>query len=1096
MTLNRANVQRCLKEFDFKRLFLEELGWDDHRGVIDVQVDGHEMRLTAVADKRGMTVFLCDGIHDYATRRKIETQVAKHVYEHLVIHTDADKTRQIWQWVKREEKKPKACREHCYHKSQSGESLIQKLERISFSLEEEAKLDVTIVAERAREGFDLERVTKKFYDEFKKQHATFLKFLRGIPDEEMERWYVSVMLNRLMFIYFIQQKGFLDNDKGYLQTQLAASRMKGKDLYYKNFLCPLFFEGFAKPESERSEAVKARLGRIPYLNGGIFQQHQIERLHGKTIEIPDKAFEAIFAFFEQYQWHLDERPLKDDREINPDVLGYIFEKYINQKQMGAYYTKEDITGYISRNTIIPRILDMAREKCRIAFDSSAENSAKAERHPTVWNLLQQDPDRYIYPAVQKGIAQPLPAEVAKGCKDAKQRGKWNEPADEAVALPTETWREVVVRRERYEDVRDKLARGEVRCADDLITCNLDITQFAQDVVENAEGPELLRATWQAIEKVTVLDPTCGSGAFLFAAINILEPLYEACLDRMQGFLDEMAHSGQKHHPDKFKDFKEILDRVNGHPSPRYFIFKTIILNNIFGVDIMEEAVEICKLRLFLKLVAQVEDVEQIEPLPDIDFNIRSGNTLVGFPSMAAVEKTLRGGLGFARQEVARLREQAEVADKAYEMFRRMQAKHDMPPAKFAEAKELVRGKLSSLESDLNAYLAGDYGIDVGRKKDFAAWTDRHKPFHWFVDFYGVLKNGGFDVIIGNPPYVETKNIDYVVRGFQTTPCGDLYALCMERSLSLLASTGQLGMIIPVSVVSADGFAELRQVLRKSGSQSWTLSFAERPSKLFTGVEKRLTIWLLKHGTSGEQRLYLSNYKRWAADERATLFSRNQFVPHNAKCSLVVDSIPKVCSDAETRILERLADNRPLTTYLRRESKHVVYYTRKLRYFVQFFDFVPLIKDSNGKRLEPSELKDLYLDDQSQKEVAISLLNSSLFFWFFCAFSDVRNVNRREIGAFRCSLDKMRPAVVGELRRLSGTLMKDFAGNSRMLTADYGSHGVLSIQSFQPRRSKTLIDEIDRVLAIHYGFSDRELDFILNYDYKYRMGKDSGESDEE
>ena len=54
-----------------------------------------------------------------------------------------------------------------------------------------------------------------------------------------------------------------------------------------------------------------------------------------------------------YQWHLDERPLRNDNEINPDVLGYIFEKYINQKQMGAYYTKEDITDYISKNTIIP-----------------------------------------------------------------------------------------------------------------------------------------------------------------------------------------------------------------------------------------------------------------------------------------------------------------------------------------------------------------------------------------------------------------------------------------------------------------------------------------------------------------------------------------------------------------------------------------------------------------------------------------------------------------------------------------------------------------------------------------------------------------------
>ena len=75
-----------------------------------------------------------------------------------------------------------------------------------------------------RAGFDVERVTKRFYERFKAEHAAFLKFLQGIPDEGMQRWYASVMLNRLMFIYFIQKKGFLDGDPDYLRTRLAASQ--------------------------------------------------------------------------------------------------------------------------------------------------------------------------------------------------------------------------------------------------------------------------------------------------------------------------------------------------------------------------------------------------------------------------------------------------------------------------------------------------------------------------------------------------------------------------------------------------------------------------------------------------------------------------------------------------------------------------------------------------------------------------------------------------------------------------------------------------------------------------------------------------------
>src|SRR5690606_21735750 len=86
-------------------------------------------------------------------------------------------------------------------------------------------------------------------------------------------------------------------------------------------------------------------------------------------------------------------PLRADNEINPDVLGYIFEKYINQKQMGAYYTKEDITEYIGKNTVIPFLFDEARKAVRIAFEGDH----------TVWDLLVENPDRYIYNAVSKGM---------------------------------------------------------------------------------------------------------------------------------------------------------------------------------------------------------------------------------------------------------------------------------------------------------------------------------------------------------------------------------------------------------------------------------------------------------------------------------------------------------------------------------------------------------------------------------------------------------------------------------------------------------------------------------------------------------------------
>ncbi|MDE0426994.1 MAG: Eco57I restriction-modification methylase domain-containing protein [Candidatus Poribacteria bacterium] len=785
-----------------------------------------------------MIVFECPAIEtdgripDYATRRKIQKQVARSAHEHFIIYTDADKTTQIWQWVKREQGKPDACREHRYNSNEhSGESLIQKLRDIVFTLDEEEELGLFGVIGRVQTAFDVEKVTKKFYDHFKREHTAFLKFLKGVPDEDMQKWYVSVMLNRLMFIYFIQKKNFLDNNENYLHAKLVRSQANGTNRYYKDFLCPLFFEGFAKPENERSREMKRLLGKIPYLNGGIFQKHQLETLHGENIEIPDKAFEQIFKFFEQYQWHLDDRPLRNDNEINPDVLGYIFEKYISQKQMGAYYTKEDITEYISKNTIIPFLFDKAKKACKIAFEGEA----------SVWQLLQADPNRYIYDAVKKGVDLDLPAEIAAGINNVSKRTDWNALADSDCALPTEIWRETVARRQRYETVRAKLANGEIDNINDLITYNLNIRQFAQDVIENCEGPELLRAFWKAITEVTILDPTCGSGAFLFAALNILEPLYEACLDRMQVFLDEVGDNSESRQSRKYNDFCNILADIKQHPNRKYFILKSIIINNLYGVDIMDEAIEICKLRLFLKMVAQIEDVKRIEPLPDIDFNVQAGNTLVGYATYDAVKKAIESKLDFD-DAMARIQEQTEDFDRLFTLFRQQQT--ELGGDVTLADKQVLQDKLQELEDELNLYLAGEYQVDPNKKPAYQNWLTSHKPFHWFIAFYGILTGGGFDVIIGNPPYKEYREVkkQYTVKGYETEKCGNLYAMVWELVLNL-SSSGYIGFIVPAAAVCTDGFTPLRNLLTTAGELAIS-SYGDNPGNLFKGIpHSRLSIIL-------------------------------------------------------------------------------------------------------------------------------------------------------------------------------------------------------------------------------------------------------------
>lgn len=1129
MVTDDARARKLLRDFNFPALFVEELGWDKHKATLSIPIADKTFELAAVAEKRGMAAFVCEcdgALPDYNARRKIERQVAKSAHEHFIIFIDASKTRQIWQWVKREAGKPDACREHHLDRAQSGEALIQKLKNVAFELAEEENITLVDVTIRARAGFDVEKVTKRFYDRFQKEHAAFLKFIKGIPDDQLQRWYASVMLNRLMFIYFIQKKGFLDNDINYLRNKLAAR--KPKDRYFSDFLCPLFFEGFAKKADDRSEPINQLLGRVPYLNGGLFLRHQIEELHGESIRIPDTAFERIFDFFDAYQWHLDERPLRGDNEINPDVLGYIFEKYINaiqpgeQKAKGAYYSREDITDYIGKNTVLPFLFDAARPKCKIAFENP--------NGPTIWDLLKADPDRYVYPAVrhsvswnyipdhpQKGepIAKPLvlPTEIAPGLKDVSKRNSWNKAAPAEFALPTEIWREVVARRQRCDEIRKKLEAGEVRDINELVTLNINVRQFAQDVIQNCEGPELLRAFWNAVQHITILDPTCGSGAFLFAALNILEPLYEACLDRMEVFLaDEAAkHEGanlkftERGYPllphRKFEDFSLLLDRVAEHPKRRYFIFKTIILNSLFGVDIMGEAIEICKLRLFLKLAAQVEpdstkDNLGIEPLPDIDFNIRVGNTLVGYATAEEVKRSMqefgsgqmRLGVEDELKSYVRFCERVEDVDRQFKLFREMQTERGMDAKKFIKAKETLRERLKTVEDELNRYLASDYGVNVTDKGAFTRWLKSHQPFHWFVEFYGIMSTGGFDVVIGNPPYVEYEDIvsQYRVKGYETEASGDLYAFCFERSIRLAASGGFVGMIVPVSIASTDGFHTLRTFIQTSCALRWSSHYAERPSKLFTGAEKRLTIWISKTGGKNGA-LNSTRYHRWVTEERPTLFDLLNYQSIDPGLLLVNSAIPKIGNRYGAAVLKKISQQPKLARFLPKLGGEVVYYTRKLRYFIQFLDFVPKIYNERGKMIPPSELKELRLEDRASRDAALATLNSTLFFFFFSSFSDVRNVNRREIEQFPVNLDALVASMDKRMSQLRSRLMRSLDKNSRFLTGDYKEYGVLKIQSFQPRLSKHEIDVIDEALAEHFGFSREELDFIINYDIKYRMG---------
>jgi len=1084
MALTKTEFSNYIKHFNFREMF-NDMGWNNDKTTQPIVVDNSTYSLQAVAEKSGFKILLCnpqaDGlVPDYATRKKIETKVTKLFQEHLVIFFDTKKTEQVWQLVVRQTGKPTKVTETRYQINQDPELLFQRASGIFFEMDEEENITIVDVTKRVSENFhqNNEKVTKQFYDKFKKEHTSFLAFITGIDDKVNKDWYASLMLNRLMFCYFIQKKGFLDNNKNYLRSKLkVCQEKKGKNKFYsfyRNFLLSLFHQGLGSPD--HSKELKDDIGKIPYLNGGLFDEHELETTYIK-IDIDDKAFEKIFDFFDQYEWHLDTRIAATGKDINPDVIGYIFEKYINDRaNMGAYYTKEDITDYISKNCILPFLFDETKRQNAKAFLPDAE----------LWSMVKKSGDEYIYEAVKKGVELPLPKEVSAGIKDTTARTEWNKPASINFALPTEIWREVIERRSRYTETKSKIDKGVIQTINDFITYNLNIRQFAQDVVENTTDPELLKGFYKALNSVTIIDPTCGSGAFLFAAMNILEPLYESCIQRMENFVAEAPKN-------KYKYFEEVLAQVKSpeHPNLQYFIYKSIILRNLYGVDIMKEAVEIAKLRLFLKLVATVEvDYKKpnlgLEPLPDIDFNIRAGNSLLGF----ATEAELKKGLMYTLDGVAAapiIEEKCEIVATAFQRYKEIQLTYGDDFKEFKKAKSELSKRLKDLNEELNKLLHLQ-----AQSIKYNDWLKSHQPFHWFAEYYDIIQDkGGFDVVIGNPPYVEYSAAKkfYTLKDFECLTSGNLYSFVIERAIKIQKEGSYNGMIIPLSAYCTDRMASFQKVEFENCSDLFLSYYAERPSKLFEGAERNLVISLFKKKAKTKiENIFTTYYYKWNSSFREFLFDNISYT--EAKSTIINGIIPKISSVEELSIIKKLRAVKKNIGYYtsRSRTNHFLFYRNSGgRYWKIITDFQPKFI-LNGKRGVSSRESYLYFNDINTLKIAVALLNSSTYYWYYVMHSDARTNNPSDLKEFPIDIDNIPEKTKKKLISACDRLMKDLDKNSIMQQAKYQT-GDVEFQQFFPQNSKEIIDEIDLALSEHCGFNERELEFILNYDTKYRMGKE-------
>lgn len=608
------------------------------------------------------------------------------------------------------------------------------------------------------EAFSVERLNKDFFAGYKAQYSKFLKLL---DDTKQNRDYVKKLLGRLVFLQFLQKKGWMGvpasrpdwegGDKNYLGHLIE--HYEGNNRLLSDILEVLFFNTLN--EKREGDIADARLGeniKIPYLNGGLFEKDNIDKL---DIDFPYSYFKELMDFFSMYNFTVDEND-PDDSEvgIDPEMLGHIFENLLeDNKDKGAFYTPKEIVQYMCRQSVI----------------------------------------QYL---------------------------KTHEP------------------NEQYAEPIEHLIN------DGIVMPILQTKSVASRLI-------------QLLKDVKVCDPAIGSGAF---PMGILYVLYHT------------IHHLQSH-AEPNKSFDSTQTKLD------------IIQNNIFGVDIEQGAVDIARLRFWLALVV---DAEKPQSLPNLDYKITCGNSLLNrYAIESPIESVFveynKGKNGNEKMTLSKyknlvndytntsnhqtkafFRQTIEMIKKAFKTELSKQEK---------ERISNLRGRIITLETPL---LLGERTkqekAELKKLKEKLVLKEKFQTniinnklyenaFEWRFEFPQMLDNNGnfvgFDIVIGNPPYNELRDLELDMQRvlkdsmfYESAKGGrlNMYQFFYPLSITIAANHGIITLITQNSVLAEDTALENRKLLFSQTDIISIDSFPERDDRnlrVFESAKMSVCICILR-----------------------------------------------------------------------------------------------------------------------------------------------------------------------------------------------------------------------------------------------------------
>jgi type I restriction-modification system DNA methylase subunit len=647
------------------------------------------------------------------------------------------------------------------------------------------------------DAFSVDAVTKEFFKKYAELFGEIQKALDKVARKdpaiakEFEKKNVRTadfakkLMGQIVFLYFIQKKGWLGVDKGKdwgtgphdFLRRLARGEYGGYENFFNDILEPLFYDTLATDRGHEAWCKRFNC-RIPFLNGGLFEPLADYDWRKTDIVLPNRLFmnnehfddfstgTGLLDMFDRYNFTVNEaEPLEKEVAIDPEMLGKVFENLIEEnlrKGLGSYYTPREVVHYMCQESLI----------------------------------------NYLDTALNCG-SEPI-------WKERRKQAEFGDQKSEQTLLTAPARNEIVPRAdiETFIHLGDQASFFE----DARVSGTTSYSRYLPKSIEKHA-----RLIDEKLANITICDPAVGSGAF---------PV---------GMMTEIVRARSA----LTSYFNERRERT------AYRFKHDAIQNCLYGVDIDPGAVEIAKLRLWLSLVVDEQDVRRIKPLPNLFYKIVTGNSLLG------VEKTL-----FNQQ-----------------LFQKLEK---LKPLYFDQSDQSEKAALRRQIDDLIHEL-----------------TNGKEAFDFEIYFSEVFHlKGGFDVIIANPPYVFTRDADFtpqfkafVKREYfslvDTQKKGranqsgkiNLFGLFLFKGILLNGPTGIVTFITPNNLLRTTTYDNIRKFILQ---RSKILEIVDLGSGVFENVTASTVITTLqKCGDEQSRNTNLVSAITEIEDIESRVFALNQ-----------------------------------------------------------------------------------------------------------------------------------------------------------------------------------------------------------------------------